>query len=292
MLAEVLGLRFFGMSLRCVGGVRSARLIASSRRRAISSWLGASRCVGFLVMSVSYRRVGRCIYCGSTEEPLTREHVVPRGLGGNRPPIGLHEAVVLRKATCEPCRRITHKLETECQDRMMGNFRSRFGFSKNPRSLDPGLPTALMLPNFSHAGILNNEPVRTSYNVRIRSVVQNSERPALVLPPGESTAVAGIEPSRFAQMLAKIALGFAVYKLGVDGFRPLVQDFVRFGPYGFGHWVGGPVEDELEPPSNRLHELIIADAGGGDSGDWVLVYVRLFASYGGPRNYVVVGRPL
>lgn len=37
-----MGLRFFGMSLRCVGGVRRARLIASSRRRAVSASLYCS----------------------------------------------------------------------------------------------------------------------------------------------------------------------------------------------------------------------------------------------------------
>lgn len=42
--------RFFGMSLRCVGGVRSALLIASSRRRSISCFESSGRCFGVRVM--------------------------------------------------------------------------------------------------------------------------------------------------------------------------------------------------------------------------------------------------
>jgi len=31
-------------------------------------------------MRVRFSDIGHCIYCGSTNEPLTREHVIPRGL--------------------------------------------------------------------------------------------------------------------------------------------------------------------------------------------------------------------
>jgi hypothetical protein len=51
----ILGFRFLGMYLRCVGGVRSARRIASSRRRTVSSgdWSG---CFG-LFLGVSCQRL-------------------------------------------------------------------------------------------------------------------------------------------------------------------------------------------------------------------------------------------
>ena len=31
---------------------------------------------------IVYQPVGRCIYCGSTEPPLGKEHIIPYGLGG------------------------------------------------------------------------------------------------------------------------------------------------------------------------------------------------------------------
>ncbi len=33
-------------------------------------------------MAVTFKPVGKCIYCGTKQPPLTREHVVPYGLGG------------------------------------------------------------------------------------------------------------------------------------------------------------------------------------------------------------------
>lgn len=47
------------------------------------------------------RYIGKCIYCGSTDN-LTREHVVPRGLGG---------PWLLLKASCKKCARITSDFE-------------------------------------------------------------------------------------------------------------------------------------------------------------------------------------
>lgn len=45
--------------------------------------------------------VGKCIYCGSTNN-LTDEHIVPFGLGGN---------LELPKSSCKECARITSKFE-------------------------------------------------------------------------------------------------------------------------------------------------------------------------------------
>jgi len=51
-----------------------------------------------------YQYVGRCIYCGSTEG-LSNEHIVPANLGGT---------IILYKASCETCRKLIHRVETEC----------------------------------------------------------------------------------------------------------------------------------------------------------------------------------
>jgi HNH endonuclease len=45
--------------------------------------------------------VGSCIYCGE-KEGLSDEHVIPYGLGGN---------LILRKASCHTCAKITSNLE-------------------------------------------------------------------------------------------------------------------------------------------------------------------------------------
>jgi len=96
----------------------------------------------------------------------------------------------------------------------------------------------------------------------------------------------------FAQMLAKIALGLAVAHYGVDGFRPLVRDMIVRNPEEYGHWVGGfPDENEIADDTTPFHRLHM----GGQplySGDFIVVNLKLFAQYGGPSNYVVVGQPL
>ena len=108
---------------------------------------------------------------------------------------------------------------------------------------------------------------------------------------GEPYAAAGIGPDIFGQMLAKIGLGYAVSELGIDGFKPLVRDFIRGRINEFGHWLGGPANCPPEPPSNSLHELDLAFLKTGDMHtEYVTVYIRLFANLGLPRNYVVVGQ--
>jgi IS5 family transposase len=42
--------------------------------------------------------VGACIYCGDDRSRLTREHVLPRGLGGNWEPEGFSDALVTGRA--------------------------------------------------------------------------------------------------------------------------------------------------------------------------------------------------
>ena len=60
---------------------------------------------------VRHAPLGRCLYClvaGGSGVPLTEEHLIPRALGGR---------LTLRDAVCEPCRRITGRLEQATLDR-------------------------------------------------------------------------------------------------------------------------------------------------------------------------------
>jgi HNH endonuclease len=54
-------------------------------------------------MSLASRgHIGSCIYCGSTDPPLTAEHIIPEALGGTE---------YLTAATCETCRKETANAE-------------------------------------------------------------------------------------------------------------------------------------------------------------------------------------
>src|SRR4051812_3971355 len=65
-----------------------------------------------------YVPLGQCIYCGAVGE-LTREHVVPYGLGANW---------VIPKATCAECAKITSRFEQSVMRGMLGTMRHQFGF--------------------------------------------------------------------------------------------------------------------------------------------------------------------
>ena len=61
---------------------------------------------------------GECIYCQGTSKELTEEHVIPVGLGGTR---------TLKNASCEKCRRITHRFETTALRHVLGPGRYWLG---------------------------------------------------------------------------------------------------------------------------------------------------------------------
>jgi hypothetical protein len=50
--------------------------------------------------------VNLCIYCGRSDGLLTREHILPIGLGGG---------LILPAASCRACQDITKNIETKCQ---------------------------------------------------------------------------------------------------------------------------------------------------------------------------------
>src|SRR3546814_3930149 len=77
---------------------------------------------------ITYPPVGQCIYCGSTKEPLGKEHIIPYGLGGN---------LVLPKASCKGCEAITGGFEQVCLRTMFGPARLRLNMPTRRRKERP-----------------------------------------------------------------------------------------------------------------------------------------------------------
>jgi hypothetical protein len=61
------------------------------------------------------KTIGKCIYCSSTKN-LSNEHVYPEGLGGGN-------LTLLKKASCEDCRKITSSFELDVLRDMFGGYR-------------------------------------------------------------------------------------------------------------------------------------------------------------------------
>lgn len=257
--------------------------------------------------------VGQCIYCGATSQPLTREHVMPRGLGGGWQSEGHHDALVLQKASCPSCQNVTQKIEHDCLRAMMGPARARLGLTRQDRisgklrasikhangQLDERelpleeVPGALAIPSFYEAGLFSGGPIIDS---KIRCDYQ-----LLVVAPARANPVnsarIGVavkaDATSFARMLAKIGLGLAVAKYGIGGFRPLVRDLILSKPEESGYWVGGFAGQQIGlPKTANLHEVRLTTHEAAAGVVFIVAEIRLFAEFGGPTNYVVVGQPL
>ena len=153
----------------------------------------------------------------------------------------------------------------------------------------PDLPAVLFLTGFYEAGLFSGQPIGTQY--KIRHWVKHFGEGAAALKPDQGLTVAEIVPGDYGRLLAKICLGYAVAILGIDGFKPLVRDFI-LGKNNdeFGHWIGGSGNTD-EPPSSALHEIGLRPiTHKATQVEYVVAEIRLFAMFGAPRNYVIVGR--
>jgi hypothetical protein len=93
----------------------------------------------------------------------------------------------------------------------------------------------------------------------------------------------------FARMLAKIALGVAVARFGLNAFEPTVRNFILNNPNECGYWVGGfsgTQRVESGYWGHRIHTY--TKQAGADT--FIVVEIQLFAEFVAPSNYVVVGR--
>lgn len=80
---------------------------------------------------MKFAAVGHCIYCGSTEPPLSDEHIIPFALNGTS---------ILLKASCETCAKITRDFEQTVARTIYGPLRIKRGFQtrrkkERPKSL-------------------------------------------------------------------------------------------------------------------------------------------------------------
>jgi len=257
-----------------------------------------------------FLNVGSCIYCGENNGPLTREHIIPRGLGGNISPNGLVDALVLKNASCQKCQEITKKIEDKCLTKMMDTGRAKLGLKRKDRAgstakgflrYEGGLeiikelgwskiPGVVTIPHFYDAGAVTNEQTvgvpKCDYKVIVVS-------PASAKVSDDVKGV-GVEVSAdsitFGQMLAKIALGLAVARYGVGEFVPFVRDFILSSPEQCGYWVGGYAGKEIDlEKTKNLNETSVGTYKS-EAGEIILVKIRFFAEFGGPMNYVVVGK--
>jgi hypothetical protein len=243
--------------------------------------------------------LGRCMYClaaGSSRVLLTEEHLVPRALGGR---------LTLREAVCEPCRRITGRLEQLTLEREFAvpktllALKRRRARAKGP-SLLPAVileghggepatlaaeafPRGFSLPAFEPAGLLANTdrgaaPPRIDFvscALNLGTPLRHAVAAAPPLP----------DPRAYAHSIAKWAYALAVAERGLQACDTQAMRDLMLGrrddAFAF---VGTP--SPRVPASRRwLHDAALHERDG-----WLVATLALFASAGMTPYEVVVGR--
>lgn len=256
-----------------------------------------------------YPPVKACIYCGAKQlraelgRPLSDEHIVADGLGGN---------LILPESSCAECAKITGRIEGVVLRSMMWAPRLRLGIRGKRRKRDmtnflfkatvDGKEVPLKLPLADHPSILLLLALQAPRVLSFRSPdaddvagfwVHTLGSPTAALELGaEKISSDGFDTVRFNQMLAKIAHGFAVAEVGLTNFKPLLPNFIlrtfrRTEQYrDCFNFVGGDSRDFVS--AEELHTLGHETVKFGLT-TYLTVVIRLFANLGAPVFRVVVG---
>lgn len=244
-------------------------------------------------------RVGRCIYCHSTEPPLTDEHIFPQGLRGRD---------FLRDASCEGCRIITGQIEQEVLRDAVWPLRQMLGM-KGRRKQPPTIPTRRLdvagnelhlrlphhqiwtkaaLPDFKNPpGFLSGRE-RSEGQMELDIVVFYD--PRCVGGKYDPGGFVRVRPEAVARMLAKIAHAQAVKIYGLDGFDAYLPDVILGTDPSWQYFVGRPIQDDTDPPVGTSNWIRLYHHPDINSGI-VLGRIQLFQEVGGPVYDIVIGRP-
>jgi hypothetical protein len=243
------------------------------------------------------------MYCGATNCALSREHIIPYGLGGT---------ATLPKSSCRDCADVTKRFEHTCLRTMFGPLRIRMNLPtshkrERPSELDVILvhnnnststikvpagqhPTALVCARFHLPGILDGKLPREDHPGVLWSAYDEKE--AALLRRSHSVKghrLGSFNAAPFCRMLAKIGHAYAVARMGgVEKFEPLLPDVIFNRTSTPSYWVGGVFE--VPPVEPHLHKLDLIDVYTPDGSTYVVVDIRLFANLGAPQYRVVVGK--
>ena len=264
-------------------------------------------------MSDAKRRkhgIGQCIYCGATAG-LSREHVLPFGLGGN---------LVLQDASCPLCAKETSKLELRLLRGHWWPYRQFLGLpSRRASETVPDLsvtikcadgseiPAWLPMAKQSVAMVFEFDPPSILKGT-LRNDVPNAPRvymkhlaafPAVVQINGRDYSLKSDEKleipihfdaSDLCRFLAKVAHGYAISRRGIDACTEfLLPPLILGNTDGAQSFVGGNGSPLVGPrlPGGGLHSMMDRLNDG-----FVSVYIQLFRDRGDPPPIyeVIVGR--
>lgn len=253
--------------------------------------------------TIVYPAVEECIYCGSTSGKLTDEHIVPYSLNG---------ILILPKASCRACAKITCNIEGAVARSVFGNFRLKHNIKSRRKkerpdhiqvqvsaSIDPSNfinvpvedhPAPLFMLKCLRAGILEGVPrnLDTSGSWQLVGIVGDDDMAKFQDKYGKkATFTFRHVPEQFSRTLAKIGYSYAVAILGLRSFEPLAPEFILGDFKNLSYLIGGSLD--IAPPIPNAGHILEVHIVGNAHKAFVIVEIRLFASLHTPSYHAVVG---
>lgn len=254
-------------------------------------------------VSLNAREVGECIYSGTRDAALGKEHAVPYGLNG---------PWTLLKASCDACARITHRFERDVMRRLWPDIRNVLAMQSRRRDKrSPTLPlivqrsgakeiiqvprseypTYLLTPLFPPPAIFwSDKPVPGVFaNLATVHLTGPTFQEASQQHPGADfiRARTNFSAEDFARTVAKIGFCAAVAALGLGALTQTpIRDVILGSDPCIGYWVGSWYGEPVNGTHGGLHEIRVKY---GSSDSQIHVFVRLFAQFGAPEYHVLLG---
>lgn len=253
---------------------------------------------------------GRCIYCyrASPEVNLTREHIIPDGLGGD---------LYVPEASCIECAQLTNGFERHTitnafrYGRGLLGIRSRKRRGKN-RDAQTYLAAPLGQETLSEFVAHPDMPWMFTFlsctgrpNMLERFPVTIDDRRMIALRSAhidwsQANLQIKVHQGHYWRMVAKIAHAYAVATLGLDGFEHRLVEFICnpvlltprdymgvLDGYDIGegglHWIELVTEFVKVPSYNSFGFRFVQLA---------IVRLKLFAPYGAPTYEIIAGEVL
>lgn len=267
---------------------------------------------------------GCCIYCNNHSENLTDEHVIPYALGAH--------VISIKDACCVKCQAIIQRYEQEVLKKQLGTFRAKFGapsrtkpkdrpsemritfteidkhgqqlrdlgYKKIPLAQAPwyivlwespppaifGLPVA---PGFEKGRLWD-----TGDRAAIDSICQEVGRDKGA--KFVKAQIGSISRDMYLRWLAKTAHAFAVAQLGLDKFKPFLQDIILNRTQEIEKYVGDTsshkdrnIEFKCDDEAKGWFNIRLKLDPDGRYANLVLVFIQLFPEFKTPVHCVVVG---
>lgn len=247
---------------------------------------------------VRSRKIGKCIYCGRDDVKLSREHVIPYGLGGG---------YTLLAASCDACAKMTSDFEKHAlrdvylSARSFYNLNSRHGklpeeaeilieengrekIVKYPVKKYGALICLLGYPLPAYLDKRKYQPGVTVNGNYFLSTKTGEDLKDLAKDIGTKTITikATFSGNRFEKTIVKMAYCFALLKYGLESFDKIyVLPGIKGEKEDIGMWFGSKEvmrgNEEVEVILNVVNKEII-------------VALRIFGKLPVPTYVVVVGK--